>query len=117
MAETPNRAGPTVLSTSAAVILTAGAAATWMIVREITIPNVTATPLNVTVGVDSTSGAIADTLAKQLFSAVTVQPGSTLTISGFKLVLLGHATTPDRIYAFCSSASGANIYIPYVSGP
>jgi hypothetical protein len=42
-------------------------------------------------------------------------------LSGFKLVLKGHASTPDLIYALhrvaTTPANSANIYIPYVSGP
>jgi len=117
MAEVPNRVLPTALTTSAAVILTAGGAGAWTIVRRITVANVTSVPVNVTIGVDANSGAIADATSKQIYSGATVQGGASMTLDGFEIVLIGHASTPDRIYAYASAASSLNIYIPYVSGP
>lgn len=118
MAETPDRVGPTALTTTTQTILTAGAAGTWFLVREITITSTASAPYNVTIGLGTSN---ADSAAKRLCDEITIQPGQTLSLSGFKLVLKGHASTPDLIYALHRSATtpanSANIYIPYVSGP
>ncbi len=123
MAELPARTPPTPLGTSAAVIRTAGGASTWEILRGLTLTNVTDSPVDVSVGFDSASGAIADTIAKRFIHKASVQPGSPWTFEGFLCVLIGHASTPDRIYAFIHQAgptdlaNAVNIMLALDTGP
>lgn len=115
MAETPTRAGPTALTTTTTTIKTADAASTWVIVRSIVIVNVHTAAITVTLGVGTTN---TDTAAKRLVSAMSLNVGETLEVlaPGF-LPLLGHATTPDLLYALCSVADGATITLGCVEGP
>lgn len=124
MAEVPGRVPPTALTTSAAVVRTAGAAGTWELVRSIWLTNVTDSPVDVSVGFDVLSGAVADTVAKRILSEVTVQPADPWIRDGFEIVLTGHASTPDRIYAFIHQVAGAtdlngavNIMLALDTGP
>ncbi len=86
-----------------------------MIVRSILIVNVHTAAITVTVGVGT---ANTDTAAKRIVSAMPLGIGETLEVlaPGF-LPLLGHATTPDLLYALCSVASGATITLGQVEGP
>ena len=113
MAEALTRVLPTLLGTSSSTIYTAGGASTYSIIRRLVIANVLSTPVNVTVGIGTSN---TDTAAKRILSGVTIQPGQTLIEDGFT-VLLGHASTPDLLYALCSDANGASIYLAVVTGP
>ena len=117
MAETPDKAGPTVLTTSSQTIVTAGGASTWTLIRKLIVCNTTDAPVNVTIGIGTSN---TDTDAKHIFDNVTVQPGVPLIEDGFA-VLEGHASTPDLLYALMPSSSspaGAlNIYLALVTGP
>lgn len=112
MAETPDKAGPTQLTTSEATIVTAGAGSTWTLVRKIIITNVSNAPVNVTVGIGTTN---TDTAAKRILDRVTIQPGTPFIEDGFS-VLKGGAS-PDLLYAFADTGSAANIYVALVTGP
>jgi hypothetical protein len=113
MAETPDKAGPTQLTTASQTIVTAGGASTWTLIRKLVLTNVTTAPINVTVGIGTSN---TDTTAKRILSQVTVQPGQALIEDGFA-VLEGHASTPDLLYAFCDTATACNIYLALVTGP
>lgn len=115
MAETPTRSGPTALGTSTATIKTAGGAATWVLVRSIVVTNVHSAALTVTVGVGTSN---TDTAAKRIASALPLAVGETVELlaPGF-LPLLGHATTPDLLYALCSVANGVTLTLGHVEGP
>ncbi len=115
MAELPTRAGPTALQTTTTTIVTAGGAGTYKIVRSILASNVDTVSRTVTVGVGTSN---TDTAAKRIHNAVTVLPGETLELDVARfLPLLGHASTPDLIYALCSSNDKINLTIGVVDGP
>lgn len=121
MAETPERSGPTLLttaSTSVTVHTASGGAGTWDIVRSILVANLTSAEVKVTIGVGTSN---TDTTAKRIASAVPILAGETadipLTEKATFLVLKGHATTPDLIYAFCNTTNGATVTTSLVRGP
>lgn len=115
MAELPTRAGPTALTTSSATIKTAGGAGTWIIVRSIVATNVDTVERTVTVGVGTSN---TDTDAKQIARGVPVPAGDAVQLlpNGF-MVLAGHASTPDLIYALCSANDKVNLTVSMVEGP
>jgi hypothetical protein len=117
MAETPDRAGPTALTTSTATIVTAGLANTYTLIRKIAVTSTYISPITVAVGIGTSN---TDTAAKRIFSDITVQPGQTIVEDGFQ-VLKGHASTPDLLYALVTGPAGAtsaaNIYVAMVTGP
>lgn len=115
MAESPLRAGPTLLTVAATsqTILTAGAASTWFIVREIVVVNETAAAVAVTIGVGTTN---TDAAGKRILKSQTIQPNDIWTWGGF-IPLAGHASTPDLLYALTDTTNGATVTVGYVSGP
>jgi hypothetical protein len=115
MAESPTRAGPTILTTAntTQTILTAGAASTWTIIRDITIVNEVTGVVVVTYGIGT---ANTDAAGKRLLKTVSLQPSSLPYTWGGFLPLIGGAS-PDLLYAMCDTASGATITIGAVTGP
>lgn len=113
MAELPTRAGPTQLSTATATIATAGAAATYRILRYLIVANTTGAAVTVTVGIGTSN---ADTAAKEILSAVTVPANDVVEWSGF-LPLLGSGSTPDLLYALASANTSLTITAGLVDGP
>jgi hypothetical protein len=83
-------------------IATAGAASTYVVIRSIIVANTHATlDVKVTIGID-TAATSAD--AELIADGWTVAPGRTEAFSEF-IVLNGHASTPDRIYALADTAN------------
>lgn len=113
MAEVPNRAGPTLITTTSTTIYTAGAASTWAILRSILMTNVTAFPVTVTVGIGTTN---TDAASKRIVDTMTILADETVPISVF-VPLAGSATTPDLVYAFTSVANAMTITLGLVTGP
>lgn len=116
MAEAPVRGGPTLLTTANTpqAIITAGGAATWTIVRDITIVNETSQVVVVSVGINT---AATDAAGKRIIRQVSVQPGTTPFTWGGFLPLIGSGSTPDLLYAVCDTASGATVTVGAVTGP
>lgn len=118
MAEAPARTLPTTVGITGAPaaqsLASGGAAGLWYIVRNIHIANETAAQITVTVGVgisltDAATG-------RHIFAALPIAANSSLDWSGY-LVLLGHATTPDLLYAFSNTANAATVSVSGVTGP
>ncbi len=110
MPETPNRAGPTQLTAAAAAIATAGAAGTAKKVTTIWLCNTSGASVTVTLGIHTSA---ADAAARRVLSAMILDPNETKVIDGF-LTLLGHATTPDVLYALASVTTVVNVYLDIV---
>lgn len=113
MAEAPVRGGPTLLTASAAAIYTAGAASTWAILRHITVTNETEATAKFTIGVNT---AATDTAGKRLAKSIDLPAGETWEWNGW-VPLIGHASTPDLVYALASVASSATVTLGLVTGP
>lgn len=114
MAELPIRAAIVTVGTAATAIYTAGAASTFLIVRNIHITNETAAQITFTLGIGTT---LADAgTGRRFYSSIPIAANSALDWSGF-LVVSGHATTPDIIYGLASVANAATVTLSGVSGP
>jgi hypothetical protein len=113
MAEAPARSGPTQITTTVTTIVTAGGAGTWSLLRHIVIANETSGAITVSVGID-TAGS--DAVGEHIFKDVSIAAGDSLLWDGF-LPLMGHASTPDKLYAICSVTNGATATVGMVSGP
>jgi hypothetical protein len=107
MAEIPTRAGGTVLTTSSQTLYTN--ATTWTILRHAVFTNETANTVTVTLGVGSTN---ADTPAKHLLTAASVDPGESLVFNCF-VPLSG----TEVVYALCNTTSGSTCTLGLVTGP
>jgi dihydrodipicolinate synthase/N-acetylneuraminate lyase len=107
VAETPTRAGGTLLTTSSQTLYTN--ATTWTILRHVVATNETAAQVTVTVGVGANN---TDSAAKHILTAVPVQPGESLTFSTF-VPLSG----TEVVYALCSAANGSTVTLGLVTGP
>lgn len=116
MAEAPTRSGPTLLTTAntTQTIVTAGGAATWTIIRDITIVNETTGQVVVSIGIGTTN---ADAAGKRLLKSVTLAVASLPFTWGGFLPLIGSGSTPDLLYAVCDTTNGATITIGAVTGP
>lgn len=117
MAEAPTRTLPTTVGITGApgtTLVNAGAAGAWYIVRNMHITNETAAQITVTMGIGTTATDAAT--GRHFFAALPIAANSTLDWSG-ALVLLGHATTPDLLYAFSNTASACTISVSGVTGP
>lgn len=112
MAESPVRAGPTLLTASSTTVYTAGAASTWSILRSVTVSNEYQQVVTVTLGIGTSN---TDATSKH-FARVELPLGEVWEWNG-AVPLMGHATTPDLIYAYASVASGATVTLGLVSGP
>jgi hypothetical protein len=117
MAESPTRAGPTLISAAATsqTIKTAGIADTWAIVRSILVANVHTASVKVTIGIGTSN---TDSAGKRILSETDIGVGDTLEVlaPGF-LPLLGHGSTPDLLYAVCDTAGGATVTLGLIEGP
>jgi hypothetical protein len=116
MAESPVRAGPTLLTTAntTQTIYTAGAVSTWAILREVTIINETTGLVKVTYGIGTTN---TDAAGKRLLPVTfTLDPGGAPYTWGGFIPLIG-GSTPDLLYAMCDTANGATITLGLVTGP
>lgn len=121
MAETPNRVLPVPLTTSTQTIYTAGGAGTWTVIRQIRVVCVDAVQVTVHYGIGTSN---TDTAAKRIGDNVVVLSGKPYIDSGGDdgpIVLKGHATTPDLLYALIAAGGGdnndANIYVSVIEGP
>lgn len=118
MAESPGRALPTLLAVAntSYTVLTAGGAGTWVLLRTLLIANELDAPIRVTVGLGTSN---TDAAGKRIGRQFTLLPNEFVDVLddvGF-LVLLGHATTPDLVYAVGDQANCASVTPAYVSGP
>lgn len=113
MAEAPVRGGPTLLTASAAAIYTAGGAATWAILRHITVANETETTAKFTIGVYTSAS---DAAGRRIARLIDLPAGETWEWNGW-VPLAGHASTPDLVYALASVASSATVTLGLVTGP
>lgn len=115
MAELPNGAGPTLLTTASTsqTIYTAGGASTWAILRTIHVACEHDTSCKITVGKGTSN---TDAAGKRFVRAAQLLAGETWEWSGF-LYLAGHASTPDLIYALTDQTNGATITLGVVTGP
>lgn len=116
MAESPKRAGPTLLTTAntTQTIYTAGGASTWGILRDITVANETTGLVSFSIGIGTSN---TDAAGKRIVKSVTLQAGDPPFSWGGFIPLLGHATTPDLVYALCDTANGASVTLGIVEGP
>lgn len=116
MSESPVRGGPTLLTAANTpqTIVTAGGAATWTLLRDITITNETDSQVSVWLGIGTTN---TDAAGKRLMRKVTIQPNGPPYTWGGLIPLIGHATTPDLLYAMCDTANGATVTVGAVTGP
>ncbi len=105
MPEVPARAGPTALTAASQTIFTAGAAATYHVLRSIYVTNPTTGPIAVTVGIGTSD---ADTAAKRIASGLPLEAGQSVDLLGEGFIPLIGSATPDLLYALCSPA-GATI--------
>lgn len=113
MPEAPARSGPTQITTTTTTIVTAGGANTWKLLRHIIIENEGTSAITATVGIGTSN---TDAAGKRIFKNVPIGAGDSLTWDGF-LPLMGHASTPDLLYALCSASNGATITVGMVTGP
>lgn len=115
MTEIPARGGPTLLTTAGTpqTIVTAGAAGTWTLLRDLAVTNETASAVTVSIGIGTTN---TDAAGKRRYTKWPIQPGSALLESLFG-PLFGSGSTPDLLYAVCDTANGATITVAAVTGP
>lgn len=111
MAESPNRAGPTLLTVAgtAQSIVTATSTG-WPILREIIVVNELTQDVTITVGINSSA---TDAAGKRISPpALTLHQGETFEWSGFLPLKSG-----EVLYAVCGTNNGATITVGYVDGP
>jgi hypothetical protein len=115
VAETPKRAGPTLLVTAATsqTIYTAPAGgSTWALLREIMVVNETAAAVKFSLGIGTSN---ADAAGKRIAKDVSLAVGGQWSWGGF-MVLYGGGT-PDLLYAICDTNNGATVTVGLVEGP
>ena len=112
MSESPNRAGPTLLSAAnTPQQIVTGTSPNWPILREIIVVNETTGDVAITVGINTSS---TDVAGKRITPpALVLHAGETFEWAGF-LPLKG---STEQLYAQCSVANGATITVGYVDGP
>lgn len=113
MAELPIRAAVVTVGIAATAVYTAGAAGTFLIVRNIHVTNETAAQITFTLGIGTTLADAAT--GRRFYSSIPIAANSALDWSGF-LVVNGGAT-PDLIYGLASVANAATVTLSGVSGP
>lgn len=121
MAESPARAGPTLVTAAATsqTILTGPGATFWYLLREITVVNVAAQIVTFSLGIGTSN---TDVSGKHWpFDNLQLVPNGQPTSlpadwAGF-MPLIGSGSTPDLLYAICDTANAIVVTIGYVSGP
>lgn len=114
MAQTPDRAGPTLITAAATsqTIYTAPSGGTnWAILRTILVASEVTDPVTFTIGVGTSN---VDAAGKRLTYNTDLTQGQTWEWSGY-LPLLGGG--PDLVYALCSVAGGVTVTVGVVEGP
>lgn len=116
MAETPTRAGPTLITAANTpqTIYTAGGAGTWAIVRSIVVTNVGPAVAKVNVGIGTSN---ADTAGKRIASGVEVQPAQSLEILAYGFLPLAGGASPELLYAVADFANVLNVTLGMITGP
>lgn len=114
MAVSPTRAGPTLVGTSATAIATAGAASTYRIIRYVIVANELDVSVKVTLGIYTSA---ADAAGRRIARANEIPANTEVEIGPLWMPLIGHASTPDILYAICDQASAATVTVGLVDGP
>jgi hypothetical protein len=111
VAETPVRAGPTLLTTANTSQTIYTNATTWTILRSFLIANETSSTVTVTVGVGTNN---TDAAGKRLVLNASIDPGESLPSPPGMMVPLA---ATDVVYALSNTANGATVTLGVVTGP
>lgn len=116
MAESPTRAGPTLLTAAntSQTIYTAGGVSTWAILRSIIVANETDLTIKVSIGIGTSN---TDAVGKRIVRQYEIPPNRAIDVLEGKFIPLLGSGTPDLLYAVCDTANGATVTVGHVSGP
>lgn len=112
MAESPDRAGPTLLTAAnTPQTIVSGTGVGWPIVRSIRVVNELAVDVKITVGIYTSA---ADAAGRRITPPnLVLHPGESYQDDVF---LPFHGAT-EVLYAMCDTANGATVTVGIVSGP
>lgn len=112
MAESPNRAGPTLLTaanTAQSIVSRTGAG--WPVIRSILVVNELAQDVKIAVGFNTSA---TDAAGKRITPPnLVLHAGESYQWDGF----LPMVAASEVLYAVCDTANGATITVGYVDGP